>query len=476
MEEDNNNQENIPKSNHDFNQSNNMNNNDEQNLEAQPPLASENQEQEVNQDFEIQDFDESWPNNSQIESTQETIVPYVEGTHEQGEDLVVKNDAELEYYAQQYEIDDFNPAEENNYLESTELKVVQGEVMDKVELTQDSEPQAEVLPPLVGVYKDITPTTPKKATQKIENDPDTQDVAEVINKSSDSAETDEAKELEAKPSIKDKKELTEEEQLREEENQRLRESLEQMRNGGGQGVPQQGVPQQAAKQGLAEKTLSKVGTVAGAALGMGAAAMAGYKGVKDTLSGGAEAPKDPASPDAGTTVNAGVTGMANSATFKTDINFNRPVNDPVNEWSQDNIAKEFQSLKDSMSSHTSAIDDLGKSQWADTLRGSDTPNEKDIAISKGSLDYKDAMEDIQHHGSEIEGKISNLSEIIKDSGGDPDELNQIVDEWKDKAQEETEKLPDSEEKENLAKNISEVVKKIIEAISQMFSKAGPAPK
>lgn len=479
MEESNKNPESIPNNNQDFTQSTNMNNIDEQNVEAQPLNEVDYQDPEANQNVEIQDFDESWQNDNQLESAQETIVPYVEGTMEPAEDLQVLNESELEYYAQQYGSTDFNPEEENNYFESTELKIVDAEVIDKVETAPIAEQNTEVLPPLEGVFKDITPQPSKKSTIKIENDPDTQDVASVINNNSSNRDDDESEEKEHQPkqSKDDTKELSEEEQLREEENRLLRESLEQMRNGGGrEPAPQDGTVQQAGRQGLAEKAINKVGTVAGAALGLGVAAAAGYKGVKDTLSGGAESNKDAASPEGGTTVNAGVTGMNNSATFKTDINFNRPVNDPVNEWSQDNIAKEYQSLKDSMDSHTGAIDDLGKTKWAETLRGSDNPLEQDVSRSKESLDYKGAMEDIEHHGSDVEGKISKLGEIIKDSGGNPEELNKMVDDWKEQAQDKMSNLPDSEEKEGLAKKISEAIEKIMALIENMFSKKGPAPK
>jgi hypothetical protein len=284
----------------------------------------------------------------------------------------------------------------------------------------------------------------------------------------------------------------------EEEALRLRSAnINQQYGGGGGGGGGGGFPGEGLINGTANLAKGIVGGAIGvAAFGLEKAFASTLKGAEkifpDNIKTGTKSELETPESADGTSIGSGNgsnnsvasnnVGMKTDLSMKNDVTFNfgkkssqESSNDPVHNHTLDNIAKEKASLMDSMNNHGAALDRLKNSDRMVNASKGEHQDPQSIANDKEKVDYKMAMDDIESHGDSIDQKLERVGEMIRDNGGDPEELNEIVDHWKDKTQEKIEELPDTEEKQNIADKVKEVMIKLAQVIAQLFSRGTKGP-
>lgn len=200
----------------------------------------------------------------------------------------------------------------------------------------------------------------------------------------------------------------------------------------------------------------------GMALGTGVSAIRQTKEAFNTGSGGATISNKV---EAGTRFNPAQKAMENS------FNPQR-----VDEWKQARVDNEFINLETDMDAHIRSVDRLKQTEWAKKLHTIEESGDPEMLakapailnMAKSKTDFKGADKDLSYFQGHIEQRAERLSGMLKESNQDPQRLEDLMNNWQEKAKKRLEDLPDSKDKQGILERIQNSVQNTMASLRSLF--------
>jgi len=214
-----------------------------------------------------------------------------------------------------------------------------------------------------------------------------------------------------------------------------------------------------------------LGSVAKGLFGFAATGIAAAQETKKALSGGQES-----ATKIENKAELGAHFHFNPASRAVDDTFN---DDKVNNWKQNRIDSEFESLQTDINAHIKAVERVTKTEWATKAKVIENSGDPEMKLKapmilgalKKKSDFADANKDMAYFQNHIEMRAGMLAEHMNETNIGTEKLENALEKWHDKAKKKLVDLPNSVEKDGILDRIKNSAQKILAIINSVFSKS-----